>query len=191
MAGPLAEGYRILDLSERSPAAAVAGMVLADLGAEVIRVEPQGGDPVRVLAGSRVWLRGQKSVTIGPAEVESGRWRALRESADVILTTVQPWTAKPAGLLDGYPTNQRQIIALLTAYPRTAAEVKYPHDGIDAPVCGEIVEAQYGCMNARRDGGKARFFWAGRTRFSAPRGSCSSGSSALCSSASAPAMARF
>jgi crotonobetainyl-CoA:carnitine CoA-transferase CaiB-like acyl-CoA transferase len=147
MAGPLAEAYRILDLSERSPAAAVAGMVLADLGAEVIRVEPQGGDPIRVLAGSRVWLRGQKSVTIGPAEVANGQWHALRESADAILTTAQPWSAKPSGLLEGYPDNPRQILAVLTAYPRSTVEVKYPHRGIDAPVCGEIVEAQYGCMD--------------------------------------------
>jgi crotonobetainyl-CoA:carnitine CoA-transferase CaiB-like acyl-CoA transferase len=58
MTGPLNGLVRIIDLSERSPAAAIAGMVLADLGAEVIRVEPENGDPVRVLAGSQVWLRG-------------------------------------------------------------------------------------------------------------------------------------
>ena len=33
MAGPLDGFVRILDLSERSPAAAIAGMVLSDLGA--------------------------------------------------------------------------------------------------------------------------------------------------------------
>jgi crotonobetainyl-CoA:carnitine CoA-transferase CaiB-like acyl-CoA transferase len=54
MAGPLDGIVRVLDLSERSPAAAIAGMVLADLGAEVIRVEPESGDPLRVLAGSRL-----------------------------------------------------------------------------------------------------------------------------------------
>ena len=73
MAGPLAEGYRILDLSERSAAAAVAAMVLADLGAEVIRAEPEGGDPVRVLAARESGCGDKKSVTIGPAEVESGQ----------------------------------------------------------------------------------------------------------------------
>ena len=73
----------------------------------------------------------------------------LRESADVILTTAQPWTAKPNGLLDGFPTNQRQILAVLTAYPRAVADSKYPRWGIDAPACGEIVEAQYGCMDAQ------------------------------------------
>ena len=57
MAGPLAKGYRILDLSERSPAAAVAGMVLADLGAEVIRVEPEGGDPMSACRVARMVAR--------------------------------------------------------------------------------------------------------------------------------------
>src|SRR5215469_12790578 len=98
MSGPLEGAVRILDLSERSPAAAIAGMVLSDLGAEVIRVEPEGGDPVRALAGSRVWLRGQKSVTIGQAQVENGQWRSLRDSADVILDTVQAWQQKTCGV---------------------------------------------------------------------------------------------
>src|ERR1700681_4603963 len=102
MAGPLDGIVRVLDLSERSPAAAITGMVLADLGAEVIRVEPEGGDPVRALAGSRIWLRGQKSVTVGAAQMSSGEWTALRNSADVILDTAQPWTQKPAGLIDGF-----------------------------------------------------------------------------------------
>jgi crotonobetainyl-CoA:carnitine CoA-transferase CaiB-like acyl-CoA transferase len=69
MAGPLAGAVRVLDLSERSPAAAIAGMVLADLGAEVIRVEPEGGDPLRVLAGAQVWMRGQQSVTVTAADM--------------------------------------------------------------------------------------------------------------------------
>src|SRR6516225_10270593 len=101
MAGPLDGFVRILDLSERSPAALIAGMVLADLGAEVIRVEPEGGDPARALAGARVWLRGQKSVTIGPAELENGQWESLRSSADVIIDTAHPWRQKPE-LLDGH-----------------------------------------------------------------------------------------
>ena len=94
MAGPLAGVVRVLDLSERSPAAAIAGMVLADLGAEVIHVEPEGGDPLRALAGAQVWLRGQQSVTLADADLRDGRWDALRDSADVILDTAQPWTQK-------------------------------------------------------------------------------------------------
>jgi crotonobetainyl-CoA:carnitine CoA-transferase CaiB-like acyl-CoA transferase len=151
MAGPLSGRVRVLDLSERSPAAAIAGMVLADLGAEVIRVEPAGGDPVRALAGSRVWLRGIKSVTVGAAEIISGAWASLRETADVILDTAQPWTAKPVGLLDSYADNPRQIVAVLTAYPRTVAELAEP--ATRAPVCGELIEAAYG-MNDFQEGAR-------------------------------------
>jgi crotonobetainyl-CoA:carnitine CoA-transferase CaiB-like acyl-CoA transferase len=138
---------RVLDLSERSPAAAIAGMVLSDLGAEVIRVEPEGGDPIRALAGSQVWLRGQKSVAIGTAQLHDGSWRALRDSADVIIDTAQPWTAKPGGLLDGFNRSGQQILAALTAYPRRIDEIEIAGAGTNYPVCGELIEAQYGMQN--------------------------------------------
>ncbi|HXD91545.1 MAG TPA: CoA transferase, partial [Candidatus Binataceae bacterium] len=147
MPGPLTTDLRVLDLSERSPAAAIAGMVLADLGAEVIRVEPAGGDPIRALAGSRVWLRGQRSLTIDAAAVQSGAWQALRDSADVIIDTAQPWILKPTGLLDSADRPAAQIHAILTAYPRTIDEIAPAGSGDNAPVCGELVEAQYGMQN--------------------------------------------
>jgi crotonobetainyl-CoA:carnitine CoA-transferase CaiB-like acyl-CoA transferase len=162
MAGPLDGVFRILDLSERSPAAAIAGMVLADLGAEVIRVEPDGGDPVRLLAGSRVWFRGQKSVTVGPAQVRSGVWAALRDSADVILDTAQPWTQKPQGLLDGFLFDPSKILATLTAYPRSIDELTATDQGANYPVCGELIEAQYGMQNFQegvRKGGPTFLGW--------------------------------
>jgi crotonobetainyl-CoA:carnitine CoA-transferase CaiB-like acyl-CoA transferase len=147
MPGPLHKQARILDLSERSPAAAIAGMVLADLGAEVIRVEPAGGDPVRALPGSQVWLRGQRSVTVGATQLRDGSWRALRDSADVIIDTAQPWMAKPAGLLDDLDQSGRQILAVLTAYPRLIEELEPAGVGANYPVCGELIEAQYGMQN--------------------------------------------
>lgn len=144
MSGPLNGNYLILDLSERSPAAAIAGMVLSDLGAEVIRVEPEGGDPLRTLDGCRVWFRGQKSVVVGSKHVREDQWKGLLTSADAVITTAQPWTMKPAGLLDGYPNNDRQILAVLTAYPRTTDEVLGPRHGADSPVYGELIETIYG-----------------------------------------------
>ncbi|HUN58422.1 MAG TPA: CoA transferase [Candidatus Binataceae bacterium] len=148
MAGPLDGLVRVLDLSERSPAAAIAGMVLADLGAEVIRVEPEGGDPVRALAGSRVWLRGQKSVIPTAHDISTGGWQRLLASADIILNTAHSWMQKPFSLLD-YPLSQRQITATLTAYPRSIADLAAdPHAG-DAPVYGELIEAQYGLQHVQ------------------------------------------
>jgi crotonobetainyl-CoA:carnitine CoA-transferase CaiB-like acyl-CoA transferase len=189
MAGPLDGAVRILDLSERSPAAAIAGMVLADLGAEVIRVEPEGGDPVRALAGSQVWLRGQKSVTVGPAQLENWQWESLRDSADVIIDTAQPWRQKPPGLL-ALPANAQhphpapgatpsslyssgqalsrvradegQIFAILTAYPRTINELAAVDSGSSYAVYGELIEAQYGMQHFQagvRDGGPTFLGW--------------------------------
>jgi crotonobetainyl-CoA:carnitine CoA-transferase CaiB-like acyl-CoA transferase len=140
MAGPLS-GFRIVDISERSVAAAVAGMLFADLGAEVIRVEPPGGDPIRALNGTDVWFRGQKSVTVGPEQVKDGSWLALRRSADVVITTEQPWSAKPSGLLDDFGEDPRQILTVLTAFPRLPDEV--PGHSLQ-PVYGELAEAVYG-----------------------------------------------
>src|SRR5918911_5046648 len=42
------EGYRALDLTGLS--GQLCGRILADLGMEVIKIEPPGGDPVRNLA---------------------------------------------------------------------------------------------------------------------------------------------
>ena len=42
----IADGLRVLELGS-SAAVAVAGMVLADAGAEVILTEPPGGSPLR------------------------------------------------------------------------------------------------------------------------------------------------
>ena len=62
MAAPL-DDLRVIDLSS-GPAGGMATMVLADFGADVIKVERPGGDPFRRLAASPTWLRGKRSVEL-------------------------------------------------------------------------------------------------------------------------------
>ena len=62
MTGPL-YGYTILDLT-CGVAGPLVGMFFADYGAEVIKIEPPGGDPLRKLPAYAVWNRGKKSVTL-------------------------------------------------------------------------------------------------------------------------------
>ena len=80
------------------------GMILADLGAEVIKVEPPGGDKTRRLPGLgigffRAFNRNKKSVVIdiqtpaGQAEA-----RALIATADVVLENFRPGLMAQFGL---------------------------------------------------------------------------------------------
>ena len=102
-AGPLG-GIQAVDLSERSLAAALLGLALADYGATVTRIEPAGGDELRSLDASRVWFRGQESVTEGDGGCDDESLRALCERADVVIDTAQAWTAKAFRYSSPFPS---------------------------------------------------------------------------------------
>ena len=80
------------------------GMVLADLGAEVIKVEPIAGDNTRKLLGSGagffpMFNRNKKSIALDLQSLE-GREAALRliATADVVSENFKPGTMKNLGL---------------------------------------------------------------------------------------------
>ena len=67
------EGVRVIDLSW-GIAGPVTGMLLADHGADVVKIEPPGGDPFRASAGYAAWLRGRRSLELGYFFAD-GDWR--------------------------------------------------------------------------------------------------------------------
>ncbi len=84
MAGALSR-YRILELGDQ-PALAVLGMLLADQGADVIKVESPRGDPLRGTPVFSVWNRGKKSVAADPSdEKDSRRLLRLARESDVVI----------------------------------------------------------------------------------------------------------
>jgi len=130
MAGPLA-GVRVVELGiwVAVPAAAA---VLADWGAEVVKIEPPEGDPLRGLAATglvpyqpdvnpafQLDNRGKRSVTID-LRTEGGRavGHALVRRADVFLSNLR--RRKLAALGMDYATlrniNPRLVYAGLTGY---------------------------------------------------------------------------
>src|SRR4029434_4417156 len=93
------EGLRIFDLTE-GPAGGLATMILADFGAEVVKVERPGGDPFRHQPAARVWLRGKQSVVWDRADGDSTQRlrRAILDSADAVVSSLGDGDLVPAGL---------------------------------------------------------------------------------------------
>ena len=82
--GPLA-GIRVVELST-GVAGPIAGMLLGDYGAEVVKVEPPGGDLARAMAGFAVWNRNKQSIVLDPcAEADRRRLAAMLAAADVCI----------------------------------------------------------------------------------------------------------
>src|SRR4051794_31920141 len=95
----LLAGMRVLDFSVWRPMPH-ATQILADLGAEVLKVEPPGGDPMRgypeIFASV---ARGKRSIEID-LHTEAGRARALElgATADVVCEAWRPGVADRLGV---------------------------------------------------------------------------------------------
>ncbi|HEV3312881.1 MAG TPA: CoA transferase [Chloroflexota bacterium] len=77
---------RVVDLTT-GIAGPIAGMFMADFGADVIKVETPTGDPSRMDSGFAMWNRGKRGVTIDPADPQSLAWLENQiKGADVLLT---------------------------------------------------------------------------------------------------------
>jgi crotonobetainyl-CoA:carnitine CoA-transferase CaiB-like acyl-CoA transferase len=98
------DGIRVVEFSHMVMGPA-CGLVLADLGAEVIKVEPAGkGDPTRYLTSSgagffAAFNRNKKSVTLDLASPEGiGMAKKLVATADVFLENFRPGALEAKGL---------------------------------------------------------------------------------------------
>jgi crotonobetainyl-CoA:carnitine CoA-transferase CaiB-like acyl-CoA transferase len=132
-------GVRVLDLG-RGLAGSLAGVYLADQGAEVLKIEPPGGDPTRAWSASRVWNRGKKSVVLNLKDRQDGaRFQRLVSTADVLIESSRPGTMDRLGLgFDALHTrNPRLIYASITGYGRRAPSR-------DRPAYDALVQARLG-----------------------------------------------
>jgi len=137
------EGLKIVEYATYI-AAPGAGGIMADWGADVIKVEPPGGDPIRMFFSSLgveetlnpvfdMDNRGKRGIILDTAQ-EAGRDALLRliESADIFLTNVRPGGLQRAGLdhetvLKRCP---RLIYATLTGYGLEGPDADRP--GMDS-----------------------------------------------------------
>jgi len=115
---PPLSGVRIVDCSNFI-AGPLGPAFLADLGAEVIKVEAPEGDGLRNARGFLAWNRGKRDIGLDLKRAE-GREVLYRlvEQADVFLENMRPGVAKRLGV--DYETlrrrNPRLIYCSVTAY---------------------------------------------------------------------------
>ena len=94
----LFDGITVLDLTD-GIAGPIATMMLADRGADVIRIERPDAELFPPLGGERVWHRGKRSAAF---DLDRARDRdavaALAARADVLVETFAPGRARALGL---------------------------------------------------------------------------------------------
>ncbi len=164
MAGPL-DGVKIADFTEII-AGPLAGRLLAEMGADVIKIEPPWGEPWRLnqrftateSRGFMVYNRGKRSLPLDLTKPESqeilGR---LIPQVDVVLANFRPDVAAKLGV--DYPTldklNPRLIYCEVTAHGRAGPEA-------DRPGYDMILQAMSGLMacETKLDNGVPQQIWS-------------------------------
>src|SRR5262249_8564807 len=122
-------GHRVLDLTQVM-AGPYCAMILADLGADVIKVEPPGGDSTRQMPGAvgadtpafNAVNRGKRSIVIDLKTSDGcGVCRRLARVADIVVENYRPGVMAGLGL--GYDAlareNPRLIYASISGYGQT------------------------------------------------------------------------
>jgi crotonobetainyl-CoA:carnitine CoA-transferase CaiB-like acyl-CoA transferase len=122
------EGVRVVDLTSYI-AGSYAATMLADLGADVVKVESLEGDSFRELPGFFAWNRGKRSIALnlkapdGRAVVER-----LARDTDVVMENMRPGVADRLGVGDATlrGLNPRLIYCSTTAFGSSGPYVDRP-----------------------------------------------------------------
>ena len=133
------EGYRVLDLS--GPLGVYCGKLMADMGADVIKVEYPGGDPMRTMGPfvdhrphpdqSLHWLHfntNKRSITLDIGTREGADLlRSLAQRADVFLETYQPGflDERRLGYKDLAGLNSNLVYVSITPFGQTGPYRNY------------------------------------------------------------------
>lgn len=132
-------GIRVLDMSLFLPGPYLT-TVMADHGAEIIKLEPPSGEPVRQIGqragGHSVWFRniarGKKSVVLNLKDAEDfASFKDLVQTSDVLVEAFRPGVADRLGFGAEAMTklNPRLVYCSISAFGQTGPERNRPaHD---------------------------------------------------------------
>lgn len=142
--GPL-HGIRVIDLT-RLVAGNMMSLQLADFGADVIKIEPPQGDPLRDWRDGgqslhwKTYGRNKRSIVLNLREaLAMDALRRLLKSADIFIENYRPGTLEKMGLSPEIlaEINPRLIIARISGFGQTG-----PYAAL--PGFGTLVEAMSG-----------------------------------------------
>lgn len=114
------DGIRVLDLSW-GIAGPMTAMLLGDHGAEVTKIEPPGGDPLRVQLGYRAWQRGKRSCVLDLRDAgDRETFMVLARHADVLIESFAPGVTTRLGIDHATlaALNPRLVYCSITGYGR-------------------------------------------------------------------------
>ena len=149
--GPL-DGIRVVDLTSYI-AGSYGAMMLADLGADVVKVEAIEGDSFRELPGFYGWNRGKRSIAVNVKDPD-GRAivHRLAREADVVMENMRPGVVERLGV--DYETlralNPRLIYSTVTAFGSDGPYKERP--GFDP-----LLQAMGGLMALQGFGGPPQY----------------------------------
>lgn len=132
---------KIVEIGE-GMAVQVAGLMLSELGADVLKVERPAGDPARGTAPFANWNRGKKSLVLD-LDTEAGRavLNARLAGADALLHQFTPSRARALGLDDATlaETHPHLVVTAITGSPGNHPDVERSDDEL-------LVAARVGAM---------------------------------------------
>jgi len=152
VAAPPLEGIRVVDLTSYI-AGSYAAMQLADMGADVVKVESLEGDSFRELPGFFGWNRGKRSIALN---LKTAEGRAIVETlatrGDVFMENMRPGVADRLGVGHRHLSslNPRLVYCSVTAFGSTGP-------GTERPGFDPIFQALGGLMTLQGFGGPPQY----------------------------------
>ena len=149
---PPLDGIRVVDLTSYI-AGSYAATMLADMGADVMKIESLEGDAFRELPGFHAWNRGKRSVAVNLKTPEGlAVVQRLAADADVVMENMRPGVAErlSVGETALRALNPRLIYCSTTAFGSTGPYA-------DRPGFDPVLQGMSGIMALQGFGGPPQY----------------------------------
>ena len=119
--------FRVVELGI-GPVTGLATMVLADFGADVVKVVPKGGDPFAGMGSWPLWTRGKRIIEadLDDADDAFALRRLIVESADAVLTNLDRSTRDTLGLDPESLGRPDLVLGVVSGFGEDGPYANYP-----------------------------------------------------------------